>query len=341
MIEKAVSFQKPIYKDGEYNYEAAYGFVPNVYAYLHGDDEVRPGMIVVPGGGYCMVVNVEGEPVAEYFYNMGMNVVVLTYTTDITMSVPLKDQPMKDLSRAIRYIRANTETYRMDPKRISICGFSAGGHLCATVCTHYADVTDCDEELNKISNRPDGVILGYPVITSGEFTHIYSVWALIGRDADAAELEYYSLEKQAHKDMPPCFIWQTVTDDLVPIENSMLFAESCRKAGVPYAYYAFPSGGHGLAAVAGDRFKTGNFGEAYTFDQVNRAVAAVKERKGIRVSEERRTELMIQFFGNPEGEPRPKPEGGERPPMPAFPDVSDVALWPKLAETWLKRLKLL
>ena len=339
MIPSAVSFQEPIYRDGEYNYEAAYGFVPNVYAYLHDDDAVRPGMIVVPGGGYCMVVNVEGEQIAEAFYNMGMNVVVLTYTTDITMSVPLRTQPMEDLSRTIRYVRANVAKFRMDPAKISICGFSAGGHLCASICTHYADVKDTDEKLNELSNRPDAVILGYPVITSGQFTHIFSIWALIGQNASEAELEYFSLEKQVHKDMPPCFIWQTVTDNLVPIENSMLFAESCRKEGVPYAYYAFPSGWHGLAA-AGERMKTGNFGEPYTMDQVNRAVQAVRERKGVRVSEERRRELMIQFFGNPEGEERPKPEG-EMPPMPPMPDFSDVALWPKLAETWLRRLQLL
>lgn len=341
MIDKAISFQKPIYQDGEYNYAAAYGFVPNVYAYLHDDDEVRPGMIVVPGGGYCMVVNVEGEPVAEYFYNMGMNVVVLTYTTDITMSVPLKDQPMKDLSRAIRYIRANVGTYRMDPAKLSICGFSAGGHLCASICTHYGDVTDSDEALNAISNRPDAVVLGYPVITSGDFTHIYSIWALIGQNASEEEMTYYSLEKQAHKDMPPCFIWQTVEDDLVPVENSMFFAEACRKAGVPYAYYAFPTGGHGMAAIAGDRIKTGDFGEAYTFDQVNRAVEAVREGKGINVSDQRRTELMIQFFGSPEGKkPEPK-EDGERPPMPPMPSFADVAMWPALCGEFLKKQKVL
>jgi len=338
MIDSAVSFREDIWKDGEYTYEAAYGFAPNVYTYLHDDEQVRPGMIVVPGGGYCMVCNVEGEPVAEYFYNLGMNVVVLTYTTDITMSVPLHDQPMSDLSRAIRLVRSDSR-FRMDPEKISIIGFSAGGHVCASVHTHYQDIKDPDPELNQVSNRPDGVILGYPVITSGEFTHIYSIWALIGRDADPKELEYYSLEKQVHKDMAPCFIWQTVTDDLVPVENSMMYAESCRKAGVPYAYFAFPNGPHGLS-LHNERVIKGDFGEPYTFEQTNKAVEAVRDRKGVRVSDQRRTELMMQFYGNPEGKPR-EGDGGFGPMVIERPVYRDVQMWPKLAEEWLIQNKLL
>lgn len=339
MIDTAVSFREPIYKDGEYNYGAAYGFTPFIYTYLHDDDEVRPCFLIVPGGGYCMVVNTEGEAVGDVFYKMGMNIIVLTYTTDITMSVPLRDQPMKDLSRAIRYIRANAARFHIDPSRITICGSSAGGHLCATVATHFSDINDPDPEYAPFSNRPDGAVLCYPVITTGEFTHIYSVWALVGQNAGDDEMNYYSLEKQVTKHTPPCFIWQTVTDNLVPVENSMMFAEACRKAGVPYAYYAFPAGWHGLS-VYSDRFKTGDFGEPYTMEQVNLAVQAVREHKGVRVSEERRTELMIQFFGNPEGEERPKPEG-ERPPMPPMPDFRDVAMWPELCKEWMKLQKLL
>lgn len=338
MIDSAVSFREDIWKDGEFAYEAAYGFAPNVYTYLHDDEQVRPGMIVVPGGGYCMVCNVEGEPVAEYFYNLGMNVVVLTYTTDITMSVPLHDQPMSDLSRAIRLMRSDSR-FRMDPEKISIIGFSAGGHVCASVHTHYQDIKDPDPALNQVSNRPDGVILGYPVITSGEFTHIYSIWALIGRDADPKELEYYSLEKQVHKDMAPCFLWQTVTDDLVPVENSMMYAESCRKAGVPYAYFAFPNGPHGLS-LHNERVMKGDFGEPYTFEQTNKAVEAVRDRKGVRVSDQRRTELMMQFYGNPEGKPR-EGDGGFGPMVIERPVYRDVQMWPKLAEEWLIQNKLL
>ncbi len=339
MIETAEFFRENIWKDGEYSYEAAYGFVPNIHAYLHRDDRKRPCMIVVPGGGYCMVVGCEGEIVARDFFDMDMNVFVLTYTTDITMSVPLKAQPMSDLSRAIRYIRSNGERFRIDGNKLGICGFSAGGHVCASEATHYRDIEDPDAALAAVSNRPDTVLVGYPVITAGEFTHKYSIQALLGYEPTEEELRYYSCEKQVSSDTPPCFIWQTVEDNLVPVENSMMFAESCRKAGIPYAYYAFPRGPHGLSAPFRKMAEIGT-GEPYTMEQVQNAVQAVKEHRGIRVSEKRRTELMIQFFGNPEGE---KKEPEEKPHMApeTFPSFDDVAMWPVLAKEWLKGLSIL
>lgn len=354
MINGAVTFREDLWTDEEYTYAAAYGFRPNIHVYLHDDDEVRPVMLVIPGGGYCMVCNVEGEPVAEQFFTRGMNVFVLTYTTDITMSVPLKSQPLADASRAIRYIRTNADRFKIKADKLSISGFSAGGHLCATVATHYADAKDPNPVYNAISNRPDSVILGYPVITSGEFTHIYSIQALVGYEPTKEELDYYSLEKQVTPDTPPCFIWQTVEDSLVPVENSMFFAEACRKAGVPYAYYAFPHGPHGLS-VWSERVKKGNMGEPYTFEQLDLAVAAVKKRTAVNVSEKRRTELMIQFFGNPEGltkeeqealkehtgDSEEKKEEAPKFTMPKMPDFPDVALWPTLAEAWLKSLDLI
>lgn len=352
MIKGSVAFRENIWADGEYTYAAAYGFRPNIHAYLHDDDEIRPVMLVIPGGGYCMVCHVEGETVAEEFYLRGMNVFVLTYTTDITMSVPLETQPLADASRAIRYIRANAERFRIMTDKLSIAGFSAGGHLCATVATHYADAKDPNSVYDNISNRPDSVILGYPVITSGEFTHIYSIQALIGYEPTQEKLDYYSLEKQITPDTPPCFIWQTVEDDLVPIENTMLFAEACRKAGVPYAYYAFPHGRHGLS-VWNERVKTDDLGEPYTYEQLDLAVANVKNRMAVNVSEKRRTELMMQFFGNPEGKTKEELEALEernpdndkkeeaKPAMPPAPDYPDVSLWPSLAEAWLKSFGLI
>ena len=138
-----------IWNKGEYSYEAAYGFEPNIRTYIHDDDEVRDCMLVVPGGGYCMVVPSEAEVVAKTFYEKGMNAFVLSYTTDITFSIPLLNQPLKDISRAVRLIRSKSTEFNIDPDRLVICGFSAGGHLCGSLCVHYDDVTEEDVALSK------------------------------------------------------------------------------------------------------------------------------------------------------------------------------------------------
>ncbi len=320
-------FRENIWKDGEYTYEAAYGFTPNVFAYIHNDDEKRDCMLVVPGGGYCMVVPHEGELPAKEFYDRGMNVFVLSYTTDITMSVPLKDQPLKDISRAVRFIRHNAAKYNVDGRKMFIIGFSAGGHVCASLAVHFDDVTDPDPELDKISNRPDGAILSYPVITSGEYTHADSIRALLGPDPTEEELEYYSLEKQVPDNAPPCFLWQTETDELVPVENSYLFAMALREKKIPFAHYVFPAGHHGLSIANKEYFKGWSGGE-YTMEQVMRAAGAVKEGKGVNVSEERRQELIKQFFSGEEFEPSGL-------------DVSlkeDVGCLPDLIWAWLCRI---
>ncbi len=322
-----------IWNNGEYNYEAAYGFIPNLHFYLHEEDKGtdqepkgRPFMLVVPGGGYCMVVPPEAEIVAKVFYEQGMNCAVLTYTTDITMSIPLKKQPLADISRAVRYIRKHAARLSSDPKRIAICGFSAGGHVCGSLAVHFDDeeIKDPDPSYEDISNRPDAVILGYPVITSGEFTHIYSMWALVGKDGPKEEYEYFSLEKHVTEKTPPTFLWQTATDDLVPIENSALFAQSCRAANVNFAYYVFPYGPHGLS-VCNEDFRKGNFGEEYTMEQLRRAVEAVREGRGVGVPEDRQRELIAQFDMPP-------------PTFPPAPEYKDVVLWPELVRTWLSRI---
>ena len=324
---KMKMFRENIWADGEYDYAAAYGFTPNIFAYLHTDSENRDCMLVVPGGGYCMCCSHEGELPAMEFFNRGMNVFVLSYTTDITMSVPLKKQPLNDISRAVRFIRKNAEAYNVDGKKLFICGFSAGSHVCGSLAVHFDDIADKDTELNKISNRPDGVILSYPVITTGEYTHKDSVRALLGNEPTESELEYFSLEKQVKENTPPCFIWQTQEDALVPVENSYLFAMALRKKNIPFAHYVFPAGYHGLT-IANKSFFQGWSGGDYTMEQTMRAAFSVKEGKGVNVSEKRREELIEQFFGGNE--------------MPAFGiDESlkeDVGLWSDLAWAWIKRI---
>ena len=105
------------------------------------------------------------------------------------MSVPLKKQPLNDISRAVRFIRKNAEEYNIDGKKLFVCGFSAGAHVCGSLAVHYGDVKDVNPEYDKISNKPDGVILSYPVITTGEFTHADSIRALLGNNPSAEELD--------------------------------------------------------------------------------------------------------------------------------------------------------
>ena len=326
-------FRRNIWEEGEYTYKAAYGFMPNVRVYLHEeDDTARDGMLVVPGGGYCMCAPHEGETVAKVFYEQGKNVFVLTYTTDITFSVPLKKQPLNDIARAIRYLRANAEEFHIAGKKLAICGFSAGAHVCGSVTVHWDDVPETNPAYAAFSARPDASILSYPVITTGEFTHESSVQALLGPNPTDGELEYFSLEKQVTKDTPPTFLWQTATDTLVPVENSYLFAEACRKNGVPFAHYVFPSGFHGLGACKGMGYQGWSDG-GFVMEQVELAVAAVKAGKGYNVSDRRVAELRAQF-----------PDKQEEQEAPAFewkPDVTlseDVGLWTELVRVWMNRL---
>ncbi|MCR5419775.1 MAG: alpha/beta hydrolase [Lachnospiraceae bacterium] len=317
-----------IWDEGEYSYAAAYGFVPNIHGYLHDDGENRDCMIIAPGGGYCVCAPHEGELVALEFYNRGMNTFVLTYSTDITVSVPLKLQPLNDISRAVRFVRKRSLEYKIGGKKLIVCGFSASGHLCASLITHYAEVKDPSSEYDVISNRPDGAILSYPVITSGEYAHRGSFDALLGKEPGEEELEYFSLEKQVKTDTPPCFLWQTQTDELVPVENSYLFALALREKGVPFAHYVFPTGVHGIGIVSDLNDETGT----YTMEQVDRAVKAVGEGKGVNVSEARMKELAEQFSDDNEE------KGGIEQDKNYPPLIEDAGLWLDLAKVWMDRL---
>lgn len=202
----------PIWEPEEYFYEHAFGFIPNVRSYLHEDHVERSCILVVPGGGYRVVSPTEGELVARKFYEKGYQAFVLTYTVNYLETAPLKRRPLQDISRAVRYIRSRAEEFAVTKNELAVCGFSAGGHLCASLCVHYGDVWDASEKYGKISNRPDAAILSYPVITSGKKAHRGSFLALLGADAKPEELEYMSLERHVTEQTPPCFLWATATD---------------------------------------------------------------------------------------------------------------------------------
>ena len=319
-----------IWREGEYEYPAAYGFVPFMVSYVHEDEEIRPGMLVVPGGAYRCAAPSEGHRVAEEFYRRGYNVFVLVYTVN-WLDTPLRLQPLNDISRAVRIIRKHAERCHICPGRIAVCGFSAGGHLCGSLCVHWDDVSDPAEDYSAVSNRPDAALLCYPVISSGKYGHQRSFQALFGEEPSEEELHYMSLEEHVTADTPPCFLWQTATDASVPVENSYLFAEACRKAGVPYAHHVFSEGIHGLS-VATEQWLERDFGDVYTLEQLRMLVNAIREGK-TPYPEEAADELAAEFGfdgKNPEKWTAEEKEQIRK-------TLPEVRIWPDLAEQWLDR----
>lgn len=323
-----------LWSKSEYTYAVKGNFIPNIVTYIHDeDDEIRPAMIIVPGGGYGMVSPAEGEIVAMEFHKKGYNTFVITYTTDLFMTIPLKIQPLMDLSKAVLFVRKNAEQFHIDSDKVALCGFSAGGHLCGSLAVHYAaKELVLGGEYKGISNRPDAVILSYPVVSSGEYAHRDSFKALLGVNATAEELEYMSLEKHVTKNTPPAFLWHTVTDDLVPVENSYLFANAFKEQGVAYELHAFGNGGHGLS-LANDDWAYRNYDGYYTIQQMIETIEVFVENnielpppynmvgeipEGVSVKE-----AILQ--GMKEFTPPLEPDEG-------------ISVWPELANKWLKKI---
>lgn len=312
-----------IWGPGEYKYPLSAGFEPFIVSYIHTDPGPHPAMLVTPGGGYCFVAPSEAEPVAMEFYNSGYNAFVLTYTVNPLTLEPLMLQPLRDVSRAVRFIRKNAGDFHVDPGKLAVCGFSAGGHLSASLCVHWQDVEDPSPEYAGISNRPDAAILSYPVITGGEYAHRGSFDALIGPDPDPKDLQYMSLETQVTEKTPPCFLWQTAEDDCVPVENSYLFARACKAAGVEFAHHVFTSGQHGLA-LANDAWLANDYGDTYTMAPI----IALRDRLKSGGIEGAAEDALDGFFAPP-GETDPEYMRKLRR------DCRIARVWPELAKAWL------
>ncbi|MDO5423731.1 MAG: alpha/beta hydrolase [Eubacteriales bacterium] len=316
--------QFALWKEGEYHYRMAFGFVPNLTALLHEEKEKRPAVIVVPGGGYRIVSPSEGEIVAKAFYEKGYQVFVCTYTTNLLGLAPLKTQPMQDLSRAVRMIRKNAGKFRVRTDRVILCGFSAGAHLCGSLCVHFEDIEDTNAEFAGISNRPDAAVLSYPVITAGNYAHRDSFTALLGEDASEEELDYMSLERHVKKNTPPCFLWQTATDELVPVENSGLMAKALKEQGIPFACHVFSGGKHGLS-LANEAWANGEYGIADTMQQTANLVQAVKD--GSFFLPEPGRQQVLDSFDYDE-------EAGKELLKGNIPN-KEAAVWPALADVWV------
>lgn len=211
----------------------------------------RPLILVCPGGGYHFTSEREAEIVAMQFNAMGYHTAVLRYSCE-PAQFPTS---LLELSRAVAYLRANASKWAIDPERIAVLGFSAGGHLAASLGIFWN--TDWFAQIRKENGveltaeeiKPDGMILAYPVITSGEHAHRDSFINLLGkeRSEDPEWLDKMSLEKQDVKDMPPVFMWHTSYDNAVPLQNSMYLATALMEAHKPVEYHIFPGDMHGLS----------------------------------------------------------------------------------------------
>ena len=206
-------------------------------------------VIVCPGGGYGRLAPHEAEPVARWLNALGVAAFVLRYRV-APHRHPL---PLGDAQRAIRLVRQRAADWRVDPARVGILGFSAGGHLAASAGTHF-DAGDpaAADPVDRQSCRPDLMVLCYPVITLGEHRHHGSMLNLLGADPPAELRDLLSNERQVSAATPPAFLWHTADDAAVPVENSLLFAAALRRHGVPFALHVFPRGRHGLGLASAD-----------------------------------------------------------------------------------------
>jgi len=220
--------------------------IPTLQPYLPDPAIVTGAAIVVcPGGGYGMLAAHEGEGYARWLAENGVAAFVLEYrlgTNGYRHPVMLQDA-----ARALRTVRAGAAKWKVDPHRIGIIGSSAGGHLASTLLTHYdAGNPQASDPVERVSSRPDLGILCYAVISTDANGHGNSMENLVGKTPSPKLLDWLSSEKQVTSETAPCFIWHTWEDQIVKVENSMIFARALREKGVPFDLHVYQKGHHGI-----------------------------------------------------------------------------------------------
>lgn len=220
--------------------------IPSVQLYQPRADKASGAAIVVcPGGGYGRLAPHEGHDVAVWLNSIGVTAVVLKYRLGPKYQHPVM---MQDALRAIRYTRSKADDWKIDPNRVGIMGFSAGGHLASTAATHFdTGNLNARDPIERLSSRPDVAILCYPVITMTDpFAHKGSRLNLLGENPSQLLIDLMSNEKQVTEWTPPTFLFHTADDSGVPVENSMMFAAALRQKKVPHELHVYEHGRHGV-----------------------------------------------------------------------------------------------
>ncbi len=220
--------------------------IPKITVYLPPADKATGAAIVVcPGGGYGgLAISYEGHDVARWLNTVGVAGVVLKYRV-----APYRHPaPLLDAQRALRYVRAHAKEWGLDPQRVGILGFSAGGHLASTAATQFDSGKEkAADAVDRQTCRPDFAVLVYPVITfTGPFAHGGSRNNLLGKDANPQLIDSLCNQKRVTAQTPPTFLVHTSEDKAVPPENSVLFYEALRAAKVPAEMHIYEKGQHGL-----------------------------------------------------------------------------------------------
>lgn len=208
-------------------------------------------VIICPGGGYWILAyDKEGTDIAKYFNSKGIAAIVLKYRLPVSKSNTGGDKtPLADAQRAMRLVRYHAEEWGIDPHKIGIMGFSAGGHLASTLSTHFdAGNPNSDDPVDRLSCRPDFSLLIYPVITfTQDFMHKGSRTALLGSENPPEDLaRYYSNELQVKENTPPAILIQAADDGTVSVNNSIVYFQALRKFGITAEMHIYPNGGHGF-----------------------------------------------------------------------------------------------
>lgn len=226
---------------------------PSIRVYLPEDGKATGcGVVICPGGGYgILATDHEGHQVAKWLVRQGVAGFVMRYRHSPKYKHPV---PMEDAQRAMRFVRHNAKKYGVDPVRVGMLGFSAGGHLTSTVATHYdRGKPDAPDPIDRQSCRPDFAVLCYAVVNFVEdWAHKGSARNLLGPDPDPELVNSLCNDTQVTKDTPPTFIFHTAEDPAVPIQNAIAFFSALKKAGVPAEMHIYQDGPHGVGLSPAD-----------------------------------------------------------------------------------------
>ncbi len=227
------------------------GFILQNYE-EYNKDRLRPAVIILPGGGYGMTSEREATPIAMEYLASGVTAFVLRYSC----APSVYPTQLVEVATAVRAVRERAGEYNVDPSRIFVCGFSAGGHLAASISTLHSDEVLTSRGFTDSSHIPNGSILCYPVISGIVNPHQGSFINLLGltesdladrTDEVVARFRELSLETRVDKQTIPSLIWHTFEDDVVPVQNALVYSAALANHKIPFELHIYPHGGHGLS----------------------------------------------------------------------------------------------